>query len=196
MSVHSHPLSVLFLCTGNSARSIMAESILNVIGEGRFRAFSAGSHPTGVVSRFARELLQSNRLPIAGLRSKSWDEFAAPGAEPLDFVITVCDQAAREACPVWSGQVMTAHWGIKDPAAVPGDIEMKQRAFFHAFTELQHRLRIFVSLPVERLDKGSLQIRLDAIGSAVPGRDDFSAELSRGPGSKSDEPLFSSNHRS
>jgi len=158
-------LSVLFLCTGNTARSIMAESVLNAIGAGRFRAYSAGSQPTGVVSRFARELLQANGLPTEGLRSKSWDEFSAPGAPPLDFVITVCDQTAREACPVWLGQPMTAHWGIKDPAAAQGDIEMKQRAFFRAFTELQHRLRIFVSLPVEKLDHLSLQKSLDDIGT-------------------------------
>jgi arsenate reductase len=163
----SHPLNVLFLCTGNTARSIMAESILNAMGAGRFRAYSAGSEPTGVVSRFARELLQANRLPTEGLRSKSWDEFAAPGAPPFDFVITVCDKTARDVCPIRLGQPMTAHWGIKDPAAAQGDIEMKQRAFFHAFNELQHRLRIFVSLPFERLDKGSLQTRLDAIASAA-----------------------------
>jgi arsenate reductase (thioredoxin) len=162
----ARPLNVLFLCSGNSARSIMAESILNAVGAGRFRAYSAGSHATGVVSRFARELLQSNRLPAEGLRSKSWEEFAAPGAPVFDFVITVCDQTARETCPVWPGAPMTAHWGIRDPAAAQGDIEMKQRAFFRAFSELQHRLRIFVSLPVERLDKGALQTRLDAIGSA------------------------------
>lgn len=166
--MQSRPRSVLFLCSGNTARSIMAESILNAIGEGRFRAYSAGSQATGVVSRFARELLQANRLPTEGLRSKSWDEFAAPGAPSLDFVITVCDHTAREACPVWPGPPMTAHWGIKDPAAVPGDIEMKQRAFFCAFTELQHRLRIFVSLPVEKLDRGSLQRSLDDIGTETP----------------------------
>jgi arsenate reductase len=160
------PLNVLFLCTGNTARSIMAESILNAIGAGRFRAYSAGSQPTGVISRFARELLQANGPPTEGLRSKSWEEFAAQGAPALDFVVTVCDQAAREACPVWPGQPMTAHWGIKDPAAAQGDIEMKQRAFFRAFTELQHRLRIFASLPVEKLDNQSLQTSLDQIGSA------------------------------
>lgn len=164
------PLNVLFLCTGNTARSIMAESILNAIGAGRFRAYSAGSQPTGVVNRFARELLQANRLPTEGLRSKSWEEFAAPEAPPFDFAITVCDQAAREACPVWPGRPMTAHWGIKDPAAVPGDVEMKQRAFFQAFNELQHRLRIFVNLPIEILDKRSLQTRLDAIGIPAYGQ--------------------------
>ena len=124
------------------------------------------------MSRFARELLQANRLPTEGLRSKSWEEFAAPGAPALDFVITVCDQTAREACPVWPGQPMTAHWGIKDPAAAQGDIEMKQRAFFHAFNELQHRLRIFVSLPVERLDRSvAADPSLDAIGSADHAQD-------------------------
>jgi len=167
----SRPLNVLFLCSGNTARSIMAESILNAIGAGRFRAYSAGSQPTGVVSRFARELLQENRLPAEGLRSKSWEEFAAPTAPQLDFVITVCDQTAREACPVWPGRPMTAHWGIKDPAAAQGDIEMKQRAFFRAFTELQHRLRIFVSIPIGKLDDGALQRSLDDIGSAVQPQD-------------------------
>jgi arsenate reductase len=162
--VQARPLNVLFLCTGNSARSIMAESILNALGAGRFRAYSAGSQPTGVVNRFARELLQANRLPSEGLRSKGWEEFAAPGAPALDFVITVCDRAAAETCPVWLGQPMTAHWGIKDPAAAEGDVETKQRAFFHAFSELQHRIRIFVSLPLEKLERSALQQSLDEIG--------------------------------
>jgi len=161
------PLNVLFLCTGNSARSIMAESILNALGAGRFRAYSAGSQPTGVVNRFARELLEWNRMPTDGLRSKSWNEFATPDAPAPDFVITVCDQAAAEACPVWPGQPMTAHWGIKDPAAAEGDVEAKQRAFFHAFNELQHRLRIFVSLPVDKLERSALQKSLDDIGSTA-----------------------------
>jgi arsenate reductase (thioredoxin) len=165
--MESRPLNVLFLCSGNTARSIMAEALLNGMGAGRFRAYSAGSQPTGVVSRFARELLQANRLPMEGVRSKSWEEFSTSGAPALDFVITVCDQAAREVCPVWPGRPMTAHWGVKDPAVAQGDVEMKQRAFFHAFNELQHRLRIFVSLPLERLDEVSLQTRLDAIGSAA-----------------------------
>jgi len=145
----------------------MAESILNAIGGGRFRAFSAGSHPTGIVNRFARELLQANRMPTDGLRSKSWEEFAAPGAPALDFVITVCDQVERQACPVWRGQPMTAHWGVKDPAAAQGDIEAKQRAFFGAFSELQHRLRIFVSLPIEKLEGSALQQSLDDIGGKI-----------------------------
>jgi arsenate reductase len=166
--MRSTPLNVLFLCTGNSARSIMAESLLNAMGAGRFRAFSAGSQATGVVNRFARELLQASRLSTEGLRSKSWDEFAAPDAPQFDFVITVCDQAAGEACPVWPGRPMTAHWGINDPARVDGDIEAKQRAFSRAFNELRNRLLIFVNLPLESLDKTSLQQRLDDIGSARP----------------------------
>lgn len=163
--MEARPLNVLFLCTGNTARSLMAEAILNTVGAGRFMAYSAGSQPTGVVSRFTRELLQSNRLPTEGLRSKSWDEFTAPGAPQFDLVVTVCDQAASESCPVWPGRPMKVHWGIKDPAAAQGDIEAKQRAFFHAFTELQQRLRIFVSLPIEKLDRGSLQRSLDDICS-------------------------------
>jgi protein-tyrosine-phosphatase len=164
--MQARPLNVLFLCTGNSARSIMAESLLNAMGAGRFRAFSAGSHATGVVNRFARELLQASRLSTEGLRSKSWDEFAVPDAPQFDFVITVCDQAAGEACPVWPGRPMTAHWGINDPARVEGDIEAKQRAFSRAFNELRNRLLIFVNLPLEGLDKVSLQQRLDDIGIA------------------------------
>jgi arsenate reductase len=158
------PLNVLFLCTGNSARSIMAEALLNAMGAGRFRAYSAGSHPTGVVNRFAIELLQKNRLPSEGLRSKDWNEFAAPDAPKLDFVFTVCDQAAGEVCPVWPGQPMTAHWGINDPASVEGDVEARQRAFFRAYNELQNRLLIFVNLPMEKLDRVSLQRKLDEIG--------------------------------
>ena len=157
-------LNVLFLCTGNSARSIMAEGLLNAIGAGRFRAFSAGSHPTGVVNRFALELLNSNRLPTQGLRSKSWEEFAAPDAPVLDFVFTVCDQAASEACPVWPGQPMTAHWGIVDPAAAEGDVDAKQRAFFRAYNELQNRLLIFVNLPLDKLDRLALKRKLEEIG--------------------------------
>jgi protein-tyrosine-phosphatase len=157
-------LNVLFLCTGNTARSILAEALLNAMAGGRFRAFSAGSHPKGRVNPFALELLRKNRLPIEGLRSKSWDEFAQPGAAQLDFVFTVCDNAAGEVCPVWPGQPMTAHWGIDDPAAVEGSDEQKRKAFFKAYTELSHRLSIFVSLPMDKLDRLSLQRRLDAIG--------------------------------
>jgi arsenate reductase (thioredoxin) len=164
--VESRSLNVLFLCSGNSGRSIMAESLLNAMGGGRFRAFSAGSQATGVVNRFARELLQASRLPIDGLRSKSWDEFAAPGAPQLDFVFTVCDKTARETCPVWPGSPIAAHWGIKDPAKVDGDVETKQRAFSVTFNELRNRVLILVNLPLENLDKESLQHRLDEIGRA------------------------------
>jgi arsenate reductase (thioredoxin) len=162
----NRPYNVLFLCTGNSSRSIMAEAILNAVGRGRFRAFSAGSHPTGTVNPQALGQLQRARLPVEGLRSKSWDEFAVPGAPELDFVFTVCDQAAGEVCPMWPGQPMTAHWGVADPAAVEGSDDEKRRAFFRAYTELQHRLSIFVSLPMDKLDHLTLQERLDDIGGA------------------------------
>jgi arsenate reductase len=157
-------LNVLFLCTGNSARSILAEVLLNAMAGNRFKAYSAGSHPAGAVNRLAIELLQKNRLPTDGLRSKSWSEFAAADAPALDFVFTVCDQAAGEVCPIWPGQPMTAHWGINDPAAVEGDIEAKQKAFFKAYNELQNRLMIFVSLPLDKLDRLTLQRKLDEIG--------------------------------
>jgi protein-tyrosine-phosphatase len=156
--------NVLFLCTGNSARSILAEVMLNAMGRERFRAYSAGSHPRGEVHPYALELLRKNRLPVEGLRSKSWDEFAKPGAPPVDFVFTVCDQAAGEVCPIWPGQPMTAHWGIEDPAAVEGADDVKRRAFFRAYNHLQHRLSIFVSLPMDKLDRLTLQKRLDEIG--------------------------------
>jgi protein-tyrosine-phosphatase len=158
--------NVLFLCTGNTARSIMAEVLLNAMAGNRFHAFSAGSYPKGAVNPYALNLLQKNRLPTEGLRSKSWDEFAAPDAAPLDFVFTVCDQAAGEVCPVWPGQPMTAHWGIEDPAAVEGSDEQKRKAFFKAYNQLQHRLSIFVSLPMDKLDRLTLQKRLDEIGKA------------------------------
>jgi len=156
--------NVLFLCTGNSARSILAEVLLNHLGKGRFRAYSAGSFPAGAVNPFAIEILQKSKLPVAGLRSKSWDEFAAPGAPEFDFVFTVCDNAAGEACPVWPGQPMTAHWGIEDPAAAEGSDEDKRKAFHIALTQLNRRLSIFISLPVEKLDKLSLKQQLDDIG--------------------------------
>lgn len=157
--------NVLFLCTGNSARSILAESILNAVGKGRFRAFSAGSHPAGAVNPFALELLEKNRLSTAGLRSKNWDEFAAAGAPHLDFVFTVCDRAANEACPVWPGQPMTAHWGVPDPAAVAGSDEAKRKAFFAAFNQLQNRIMLFANLPLASLDKIALKRKLDDIGN-------------------------------
>ncbi|HEX9674243.1 MAG TPA: arsenate reductase ArsC [Burkholderiales bacterium] len=156
--------NVLFLCTGNSARSIMAEVLLNAMGGGRFKAYSAGSHPRGQVHRMTLELIERNRLPTQGLRSKGWDEFAQPGAPRMDFVFTVCDDAAGEVCPVWPGQPMTAHWGIPDPAAVEGSDEQKQKAFFRAYQQLSNRLIIFVDLPLARLDRLALQRRLDEIG--------------------------------
>lgn len=156
--------NVLFLCTGNSARSILAEALLNRLGQGRFRAYSAGSHPAGTVNPFALELLESSGLPVADLRSKSWDEFAAPPAPEFDFVFTVCDNAAGEVCPAWPGQPMTAHWGITDPAAVVGDDAAKRKAFHTAYAQLNRRLAIFTSLPLEKLDALSLKNRLDDIG--------------------------------
>jgi len=157
-------VNVPFPCTGNSARSILAEAILNRIGKDRFRAHSAGSHPKGEVHALALALLQEYNFPVAGLRSKSWDEFAIADAPKLDFVFTVCDNAAGEACPVWPGQPMSAHWGIEDPAAVDGDTEQKQKAFFRAYTQLNRRIGQFVSLPMDKLDRISLQERLREIG--------------------------------
>jgi arsenate reductase len=162
------PFNVLFLCTGNSARSIMAESILNQLGGGRFVAYSAGSFPTGKINPFALELLRQNKIPTGHLRSKAWDEFARPGTPRLDFVFTVCDKAAGETCPVWPGQPMTAHWGIADPAAVGGTEAEKRQAFFNAFRELSQRIRIFTSLPIRSLDRIKLQARLNAIGRISP----------------------------
>lgn len=158
--------NVLFLCTGNSARSIMAESILRQAGAGRFRAFSAGSRPAGRVNPFALELLERNRMPTDGLRSKNWDEFAGPDAPLLDFVFTVCDNAAGEVCPVWPGQPMTAHWGIPDPAAVDGSDEDKRKAFADASRTLLNRIRIFAGLPLDRLDRLTLQHRLHELGAS------------------------------
>jgi arsenate reductase len=155
---------VLFLCTGNSARSIFGEALLRHWGRGRFLAYSAGSHPKGAVHPLAIAVLERNHLPVDGLRSKSWDEFAAPGAPRLDFVFTVCDNAAIEVCPVWPGQPMTAHWGVEDPAAVEGTDEVKRKAFDHAFRELDARIKIFTSLRLEQLDRMSLQHRLADIG--------------------------------
>jgi len=158
------PYNVLFLCTGNSARSILAEAYLNTAGAGRFRAYSAGSHPTGKVNPFAVELLRKKGISTDGLRSKSWDEFAGPGAPALDFVFTVCDNAAGEACPLWPGQPVTAHWGVPDPAAMAGSDEDKRRAFLGAFTTLSSRIRLLLELPVARLDAHSLRKSLDDIG--------------------------------
>ena len=155
--------NVLFLCTGNSARSIMAESLLKSIGGGRFSAFSAGSHPTGTVNPLALELLRATRMPTEGLASKSWQQFAEPGALSPDFVITVCDNAAGEVCPVWPGQPMTAHWGVPDPAAVTGTDAQKRKAFSDASHVLRNRIQIFASLPLAKLDRSSLQNKLDDV---------------------------------
>ena len=162
------PYNVLFLCTGNSARSILAEALTNQWGRGRFRGFSAGSHPRGEVHPIALELLRHMKLPIEGLRTKSWGEFAAPGAAPLDFVFTVCDNAAGEVCPYWPGQPVTAHWGVPDPAAVQGSETEKWVAFRESFRLLDNRIKIFTSLPLASLDRVKLQERLDAIGKARP----------------------------
>jgi len=156
--------NVLFLCTGNSARSIMAEAVLNSLGRGRFRAFSAGSHPKGYVEPLALEILRKSKLPTESARSKSWEEFARPGVEPLDFVFTVCDSAAAEVCPVWPGQPMSAHWGVPDPAVATGNDAERALAFADAFRMLYNRINIFVALPIRSLDRISLQHRLDAIG--------------------------------
>ncbi|HEX8012408.1 MAG TPA: arsenate reductase ArsC [Casimicrobiaceae bacterium] len=164
MSGTVNVFNVLFLCTGNSARSILAESILESVGRAKFRAYSAGSHPTGEINAFALEWLKANRMPTEGLRSKDWNEFARDGAPPLDFVITVCDNAAGEVCPVWPGQPITAHWGVPDPAAVVGSDADKRKAVVEVSRVLLNRIRIFMSLPVDKLDRLSLQSRLREIG--------------------------------
>lgn len=156
--------NVLFLCTGNSARSILAEAYLKSIGRGRFHAYSAGSHPSGKVNAFALELLERNRIPTQGLRSKAWDEFAKPGAPAMDIIITVCDQAAGEVCPVWPGQPVTAHWGVEDPAAVIGDDATRRSAFMKAFATLQKRIALLTSLRLESLDRMAAERELRQIG--------------------------------
>ena len=158
--------NVLFLCTGNSARSILAEATMNHLAGNRrrFKAYSAGSFPKTRPNPLALELLQKNHIPTDGLRSKPWDEFAEPGAPRLDFVFTVCDQAAGEACPIWPGQPMTAHWGVPDPAAVEGTDDEKRRAFFDAFLALRRRIELFTSLSISSLDKMALQKRVSEIG--------------------------------
>jgi arsenate reductase (thioredoxin) len=158
------PLNVLFLCTGNSARSIMAEVVLNRAGQGKFRGFSAGSQPKGEVHPYALDLLRKMHYDVSTLRSKSWQEFSGPNAPKLDFVFTVCDNAAKETCPVWPGQPMTAHWGVPDPAAATGTEAENRYAFADAFRMLTNRINILVSLPLESLDRLSLQRRLDEIG--------------------------------
>jgi len=156
--------NVLFLCTGNTARSVLAEAILNHLGRGRFRAYSAGSHPKGAVNPFALEELRQAGLPVEGLRSKSWDEFAASGAPSMDFVFTVCDNAANETCPVWPGRPMTAHWGVEDPAAVEGTDDERRRAFREAATVLRRRIELFLSLSMEKLDRMAIQRKVIEIG--------------------------------
>jgi len=156
--------NVLFLCTGNSARSIMAEAILNRKGRPNFVAYSAGSHPTGRVRPEALKQLEHARLPVDGLRSKDWAEFARPGAPQMNFVFTVCDTAAREVCPVWPGQPMTAHWGVPDPAAVAGTPEQIERAFLEAFMILERRIGLFLCLPLSSLDKLAIQKEINRIG--------------------------------
>jgi arsenate reductase len=156
--------NVMFLCTGNSARSIMAEVIMNRKGRGNFTAYSAGSHPAGIVRPEAIKQLESAGLSTDGLRSKSWEEFAKPGAPPLNFVFTVCDNAAKEICPVWPGQPMTAHWGVPDPAAAVGTPEVIDRAFRDAFSILDRRISLFLSLPLATLDSFALQKEIDTIG--------------------------------
>lgn len=158
------PLNVLFLCTGNSARSIMAEAIIGRVGGGKFKGYSAGSHPRGEINPFAATLLTKLNYDVSQFRSKNWDEFAQPGAPRLDFVFTVCDDAANETCPYWPGQPMTAHWGLPDPAAFEGEDVQKALVFADTYRMLNHRLQIFASLPMETLDKVKLQNKLDEIG--------------------------------
>ena len=160
------PRNILVLCTGNSARSILAEALFNALGGGRVRAFSAGSRPAGQVNPFALELLEAQGLDTAGLRSKSWDEFAAPGAPALDLVVTVCGNAANETCPVWPGNFLRAHWGVDDPAAVQGSDDDKRAAFMKAYALLAERILTFLSLSFETMDRAELQRHLDEIGRA------------------------------
>ena len=158
------PYNILVLCTGNSARSIIGEALFNTMGAGRFKAYSAGSHPTGKVNPFAIEQVQALGYPVENLRSKSWDEFAAPGAPELDFVVTVCDKAAGEICPFWPGQPVTAHWGFPDPAAVEGSDDEKREAFRQTVRQIRTRVQLFLSLPLETLDRMAIENRMRAIG--------------------------------
>ena len=161
------PYNVLFLCTGNSARSIMAEAIMNRLGQGRFKGYSAGSHPKAEIHPYARDLLQKLNFPTTALRPKDWNELALADAPKLDFVFTLCDDAAQEECPYWPGQPMTAHWGLPDPASAQGNEAERRLAFADAFRMLNNRISIFTALPMKGLDKLSLQRRLDEIGRTV-----------------------------
>ena len=169
MAARERPYAVLFLCTGNSARSIFAEAILNKISNGKFVGYSAGSHPARQVNPHALALLDRLNIPTKGLRCKSWNEFARPGAPELDFVVTVCDNAASEVCPVWPGQPMTAHWSVPNPTAAEGDAATISRAFLDAFFLLERRIKLFAELPVKSLDRLSLKAKLDEIGRSGGG---------------------------
>ncbi len=158
------PYNILVLCTGNSARSIIGEALFNTLGAGRFKAFSAGSHPTGKVNPFAIEQVQALGYPLEGLRSKSWDEFAQPDSPQMDFIVTVCDKAAGEMCPLWPGQPVAAHWGFPDPAAVEGSDEEKRAAFAQTLRQIRNRVQLFLSLPLETLDRMAIENRMKAIG--------------------------------
>ncbi len=164
MATLQRPYNVLVLCTGNSARSIMGEALLNTLGAGRFKAYSAGSHPSGRVNPFAIEQVQALGYATGQLCSKSWDEFAAPGAPQMDFVVTVCDSAAGEVCPVWPGHPVTAHWGFPDPAAVEGSDEEKRAAFARTLQQIRTRVQLFLSLPLESLDRMTIETRMRSIG--------------------------------
>lgn len=166
--MNERKFNILFLCTGNSARSILAESLMNHWGRDKFMAYSAGSMPTGKVNPYALDLLNRLHMPVAGARSKSWDEFADPGAPHLDFVVTVCDNAAGEVCPVWPGQPITSHWGVPDPAAVEGSDTEKTQAFREAFRVLENRIKIFASLPLASLDRLKIKDEMDEIGKVLP----------------------------
>jgi len=158
------PYNILVLCTGNSARSIMGEALFNTLGAGRFKAYSAGSHPSGRVNPFAIEQVRALGYPVDGLRSKSWDEFALPGAPQMDFIVTVCDNAAGEVCPIWPGHPITAHWGFADPAAVEGSDEVKRAAFAQTLRQIRNRVQLFLSLPLETLDRLAIENRMREIG--------------------------------
>jgi arsenate reductase len=162
------PYNVLFLCTGNSARSIMAEALLEQLGKGRFHGYSAGSFPAGHIHPFAQELLKSKGFPTAGFRSKNWNEFASAGAPQMDFIFTVCDNAAGEQCPVWPGHPATAHWGFEDPAAFQGPDAEKRRLFERIFQEISARIRLFLALPLQKIDRMALKQELDKIGQTRP----------------------------